>query len=427
MEWYGRRRPRLVRPFHLHLVCANHPCHPCHALPASSPTPDRRRLSRHAGAAIVAGILVCSSGLITTAGAQDSIKDARQRRDEAREAQADVAAQIDVLKAEDAQLAAAMQAINSSVAAQQAKVDAATFALSQAEAEVSRRQAEIAATRTKISELRSTVSQMFVQEYVDHNQDSLAALLDARDLSVGIKRSALLDSIAIDRQRLTAELATLDADLSQSVDASKRAARDAENRRSSLVGQLASLKSRQAAEQRVRTELDRRIAESRRVQDQFQRDADQMTAYIKQEQAKLLGPGQAAFAASSVQGFVLPTAGRIGSGFGVRRHPVYGDLRSHTGVDIDGRSGDPIVAAKEGRVIFAGTRGGYGNCVIIQHGPSVTTVYAHLSAFDVRAGNSVTKGELIGRIGSTGVSTGPHLHFEVRVDGEAKDPMFFLP
>ena len=127
-----------------------------------------------------------------------------------------------------------------------------------------------------------------------------------------------------------------------------------------------------------------------------------------------------------MQGFILPLKGKIDSGFGMRRHPVYGDVRMHTGTDIDGRTGDPVVAAKEGRVILAGVFGGYGNCVIIQNG-GVSTLYGHLSSIDVSVGNTVNKGEFIGRVGSTGVATGPHLHFEVRINGDPKDPMLFLP
>jgi murein DD-endopeptidase MepM/ murein hydrolase activator NlpD len=78
-------------------------------------------------------------------------------------------------------------------------------------------------------------------------------------------------------------------------------------------------------------------------------------------------------------------------------------------------------------VILAGGIGGYGNCVIIQNGTGVSTLYGHLSSIDVTVGNVVNKGEFIGRVGMTGVATGPHLHFEVRINGDPKDPMLFLP
>ncbi|NIR35716.1 MAG: M23 family metallopeptidase [Actinobacteria bacterium] len=123
----------------------------------------------------------------------------------------------------------------------------------------------------------------------------------------------------------------------------------------------------------------------------------------------------------------MPTSGSIGSGFGLRVHPIFGSTRMHAGVDIGGTTGTPIWAAKEGRVIFVGSKGGYGNTVIVQHEGNVATLYAHMSAFESSEGDWVDQGEVIGLVGSTGWSTGPHLHFETRIDGVPKDPELFLP
>ncbi len=114
--------------------------------------------------------------------------------------------------------------------------------------------------------------------------------------------------------------------------------------------------------------------------------------------------------------------GRIVSGYGPRLHPILGYTKVHTGVDIDGNSGDPIVAAAGGRVIYAGYRGGYGNTVIIDHGGGMATLYAHQSQLVVSTGDEVKLADLIGYVGSTGLSTGPHLHFEVRINGAHTDP-----
>jgi murein DD-endopeptidase MepM/ murein hydrolase activator NlpD len=116
---------------------------------------------------------------------------------------------------------------------------------------------------------------------------------------------------------------------------------------------------------------------------------------------------------------------RISSGFNPRRlHPISGRVRAHQGVDYAAPTGTPIWAAGDGRVQFAGARGGYGNTVIIDHGRGVTTLYAHMSRFGKsgRTGRSVKQGEIIGYVGSTGASTGPHLHYEYRVQGQHKNP-----
>ncbi len=122
-----------------------------------------------------------------------------------------------------------------------------------------------------------------------------------------------------------------------------------------------------------------------------------------------------------------PLAGfEPGSGFGLRTDPIDGSQKMHKGVDIGAPAGTPITAAGDGIVTWAGERGGYGQLVVIDHGGGVETRYAHQSRLDVTPGQRVAAGEVIGAVGSTGRSTGPHLHFEVRVDGEAVDPADWL-
>ncbi len=113
---------------------------------------------------------------------------------------------------------------------------------------------------------------------------------------------------------------------------------------------------------------------------------------------------------------------RIVSSYGPRLHPILGYTRTHAGIDLDGDSGQEIFAASSGRVIYAGVRGGYGNTVIIDHGGGLATLYAHQSSIAVRNGQDVGLADLIGYVGSTGLSTGPHLHFEVRINGAHTDP-----
>jgi murein DD-endopeptidase MepM/ murein hydrolase activator NlpD len=114
------------------------------------------------------------------------------------------------------------------------------------------------------------------------------------------------------------------------------------------------------------------------------------------------------------------------SGFGVRTDPFTGSLAMHTGLDLHGETGDPVRATADGTVTAAGWGGGYGRVVDIDHGNGLTTRYGHLSAIDVRAGQSVKAGQIIGKVGSTGRSTGPHLHYETRLRKEAVDPQKFL-
>lgn len=124
---------------------------------------------------------------------------------------------------------------------------------------------------------------------------------------------------------------------------------------------------------------------------------------------------------------ILPTAGILSSGFSqARYHPIYHRARPHWGVDIAAPVGTPILAAAKGQVKKAGWETGYGNMVEIDHGYGYETVYGHASKLLVRAGQKVERGDVIALVGSTGVATGPNLHYEVRVDGEPTNPMNFV-
>ena len=123
----------------------------------------------------------------------------------------------------------------------------------------------------------------------------------------------------------------------------------------------------------------------------------------------------------------LPVSGlRLSSGFGMRKHPISGKYRMHKGLDFAGPSGTRVSAAGPGTVSYAARKGSYGNLVEIDHGNGIVTRYAHLRKISVKKGESLIAGEKVGEVGSTGASTGPHLHWEVRVLDKARDPQTFI-
>lgn len=132
----------------------------------------------------------------------------------------------------------------------------------------------------------------------------------------------------------------------------------------------------------------------------------------------------------SSSGFIYPISGRITSQFGWRTHPIFKSRIFHSGIDIAGPNGGAIKASNDGRVIYAGWYGGYGKVVILDHGvingKPITTLYGHMSAINVSNGQNVKKGQTIGKEGSTGYSTGPHCHFEVRVNGKPTNPLNYI-
>ncbi|GAC1567039.1 MAG: peptidoglycan DD-metalloendopeptidase family protein [Vulcanimicrobiaceae bacterium] len=192
------------------------------------------------------------------------------------------------------------------------------------------------------------------------------------------------------------------------------AAAEAERRSISVeVTQLENLSAAQEAElerfirERQRLEAARRAAEA-----EARRRAEQLAGRAMPSPTIEGGPGV----------FAWPASGPITDPFGMRMHPVTHEWRMHNGLDIGAPMGATITASAPGRVIYAGWEGGYGNTVIIDHGGTASTLYGHCSQLFVSEGQDVQQGQAIGAVGSTGVSTGPHLHFEIRIDGVAVDP-----
>lgn len=125
---------------------------------------------------------------------------------------------------------------------------------------------------------------------------------------------------------------------------------------------------------------------------------------------------------------IWPVVGEMSDGFGGRRNPFGGYATEfHPGQDIRAERGTPVVVAADGAVVFAGWKNGYGQMIEVDHGGGLTTRYAHLSKIDVAVGDKLARGQLVGEVGSTGRSTGPHLHYEVRIDGDSVNPVFYLP
>lgn len=148
------------------------------------------------------------------------------------------------------------------------------------------------------------------------------------------------------------------------------------------------------------------------------------TKHIEQD----LRTYEAVLRARAMTPSIWPVAGELTDGFGGRSNPFGGgSFEFHTGQDIATLWGTPVQAAATGRVVFAGWQNGYGQIVIVDHGGGLTTRYGHLSHVDVIEGQKIARGEMLGRVGSTGRSTGPHLHYEVRINDEPVNPKQYLP
>ncbi|MFZ1126194.1 MAG: peptidoglycan DD-metalloendopeptidase family protein [Candidatus Baltobacteraceae bacterium] len=230
----------------------------------------------------------------------------------------------------------------------------------------------------------------------------------------------------------------------------QRARRVLARREAAVEQTTVSLESDLAAEEQTRTRLDALAAERANLASLADRqrasvaqdvqslddlsDSEEraLEAAIAQRQRELeaqrtaAGGSPAAPAHGSGQ-FIWPVHGPITSPFGYRTNPFGGAPDFHPGLDIAAETGTPILAADSGRVIIAGWVSGYGNYIAIDHGRGISTGYGHCSRIDVSVGQDVQRGQVIGAVGSTGHSTGPHVHFEIRVNGRPVDPAPRLP
>lgn len=181
-------------------------------------------------------------------------------------------------------------------------------------------------------------------------------------------------------------------------------------------------------EQRQREEAQRAAADAKRREEEAKKNAASNTKPSNNQpsnnQPSNNQPSDSS--SSSVGGkmaWPVPSTGRISSYFGYRIHPIFHTKKLHTGIDIPAPAGANVIAASNGTVIYSGWLGSYGNTVMIDHGGGIVTLYAHNSSTVVSVGQSVGRGTSIAKVGSTGNSTGPHLHFEVRKNGEYIDPL----
>lgn len=181
-------------------------------------------------------------------------------------------------------------------------------------------------------------------------------------------------------------------------------------------------------DQVAQAKADRSKALSELVKDlkELDRQEDKLLQQSKEIERKIIALQSKSNYVGGKLEWPAPGYYRITSPYGYRTHPILKKKKLHTGIDIAVPSGSTIIAANDGTVIYAGYYGGYGNAVIIDHGGKISTLYAHNSKLLVKEGDKVKRGQAVAKSGSTGLSTGPHLHFEVRLNGQHTDPMGYL-
>ena len=366
-------------------------------------------------------LLVCAL-IAPAAGAASSN---RAKRDEARRRRAQLALQLNAAKASDKQLAQAVAALDTQVESQNAATKAAESAAGAAEVAVTQAEARLEATTGRIGKLRDLLARRAVSAYMRPGGETVIEVLESRDLGEVSRRATMLARVASNDREVLDQLHAAQQDESIQREAMTQARQLAQERRGAAQARLNSLTDAQVQQRRVRAKLDARIREYAQEANDVAALEGTLSARIRADDARLAAQQSAGASVGgngkvSGAGLIWPVRGPVTSGFGMR----WG--RMHQGIDISAGTGTPIHAAKAGTVTFAGTMSGYGNVVVITHSGGLSTLYAHQSRLAV-SGGAVSQGQVIGYVGSTGHSTGPHLHFETRVGGTPQNPMRYLP
>ncbi len=341
------------------------------------------------------------------------------------------------------------EAIDSEISKVQAQIDTLNSKISDSNNKIAAKQTELAAAEEESREQYDNYLNRAKMMVERGSVTYLEVLLNSKSFSDLLARYSVVKQIVrYDSQKLD-ELKAIE----QKIASIKT---DLENEKANLVSlkadetaQMNTLSAKRAESQQIIAGLEADKSSYEQALDNAEKAEANARAEIKRlaEEAEKKAAAAAAARAKSSSGssggtktsaatysgkysgsMIWPSSGSVTSPYSTRVHPVTGKVRKHAGIDIGSPYGSNIVAAAAGTVIVAGyNAGGYGNYVVISHGSGISTLYAHASSLCVSVGQTVSQGQVIAKVGSTGMSTGAHCHFEVHVNGADTNPMQYLP
>jgi murein DD-endopeptidase MepM/ murein hydrolase activator NlpD len=390
--------------------------------------------------ALLLALMPVSSLAVT----QSDLDAARRRAEEAAaaaEGQADeLAREIDALDARIVAVQVEVESLREQIAEVTARRDRLEIDIVVLENSIAVKEREIEEKQAELDERNRVLSERAATSYKQGDLFFLELIFNSKSISDLLALTSFVQLVMEQDERIVEELDTAKTALEEAQAQLARDLETLESKRAEILAEQKRLESLKTAEQArlddlsaARSTKGELLAETQANAERLRQLADEEEAESRRIEAELrAGISQGSGRYDGVMAWPLPASGRITSPFGWRTHPIFGNKRFHAGIDV-GRpesgasiSGAQLVAAGDGEVVRAEYRGGYGNTVMIDHGDGVVSLYAHMSGFAVGAGEWVRKGETVGYVGSTGYSSGPHLHFEIRVNGTPVDPMGYL-
>lgn len=355
------------------------------------------------------------------AQANASIEELRQRREQIEQEREQVEQERDRIQSIQQTTEARLEGLEDQISATAQEIQRNETALQTAEQRLQSLQNELAAAEDQFQQQqRATIARL---QFLQRQQGSQgwAVLLQSENINEFLERRSQLRRVYSSDRQFLDHLKAITEEIQQ-----RRSDVERQKNEIALITQQLQV---QKAEYEARAESEKELVARLNSDRQALEAAEERLAQDSNEIAALIRDRINTSRGVIIQGtgvFSLPTAGRLTSNFGYRIHPILGYRRFHAGIDFGAPHGSAIRAADSGVVIFAGWYGGYGRSVIIDHGGGLTTLYAHASQIYVAEGERVERGQAIAAIGSTGLSTGPHLHFEVRRNGNPVNPLEYL-
>ncbi len=376
----------------------------------------------------LAGLLGLLGGVAVAADLQEELDDKVGQLDEVQERQGVLTSELERMNGEVSRLQIEVTNLREQEATVEAELAAKQAELDAASAELERAQDHLTEVRERLKRALVALRERLIAIYETGSPDLTSVVLGSDDLDEVASQTEYLNRIQENDQALVDRVGDLRDEAQAEVDRQRELRNRIEDARDQIAAHEAELEGTRVELESQRGELlaaqDTRRRALARLDDRegvLEGDVSELQAEI---QAQLGGVGPFPMGPQAAPGtFIFPVNGTITSGFGYR----WG--RQHEGLDIGAGEGTPIWAADDGTVVLQQSEaesGGYGNYTCIDHGAGLSTCYAHQSAFNVSLGDTVQQGQVIGLVGNTGNSFGAHLHFEVRVNGIAYDPMGYL-
>ncbi len=298
--------------------------------------------------------------------------------------------------------------------------------ISDYETQITEKQAEIDELQIKLDNQIAQFKTRVRVMYEDGESSYLEVLLESTSYFAFLTRMEFVTSIMERDNRLIDDMKATSAQLKAAKEELETSLQETESAKAQIVEKQRELEQRSVESQAI---IDKLTNDEAYLKEQYsiaEKEANQVQAEIDRILAQQKKTQAAKEYVGGVFGWPLPGHSTISSSFGMRFHPTLKVYKLHTGVDISAPRGTKIVAANSGTVITSTMNGAYGNYVVIDHGGGRTTLYAHMSSRSVSVGQTVSKGQQIGLVGSTGYATGNHLHFEVRINGSLVNPMSYF-